>query len=187
MTYPTVFSDSFDRADANPIGGSYLKVPHFNNCQIVSNHLMGTSADYTASMVCHKSKTYKANQWNRATFGRIRDRVLYTDFGILGLRVNRKNGSGYYAHFFTDTVIFYYIDNTNFVWEFATASVFPSIMPGDLLEFNIVGSKLTAWSGGMIRLEANHDIIKTGVPAIGMISTHEIVVADNWNTGNIII
>jgi hypothetical protein len=39
----------------------------------------------------------------------------------------------------------------------------------------------------MIRLEANHDIIKTGVPAIGMISTHEIVVADNWNTGNIII
>lgn len=38
----TVFTDDFNRADANPIGGLWVGITSFNNLQIVSNEARGT-------------------------------------------------------------------------------------------------------------------------------------------------
>lgn len=175
-TQGTGFSDNFNRADANPIGGNWTTPPAYVNAmKIVSNAAYGTSTSPNMAFWNHDS--FNADQWSQATV------VGNTYLNGPAVRINGTTGNCY-ALLVTSTngLRLYAISSGSY---YPLTSIYAISTPlGSVLKISVTGSSITCYLNGthIADLDTTDTGITSGQPGITSYSSSPGV--DDWSAGN---
>ena len=168
----TTFSDSFSRADANPMsspvsGGTWTSgTTSWGNCRIVSNQLHGTSGALV-SFARMATPTFSANQKMTVTIA-----ATGIAQGPMVRTTSSSNGSGYYAQIGADNVslgLYKVTDgggNGSYTQIGSTYTLSGAIQIGDTIELGVSGTTLTVKHNGTTRITQTDADYSTGQPGV---------------------
>jgi hypothetical protein len=171
------FTDNFNRADANPIGGNWTTVPGsgaFGTMQIVSNQLQGGTSGDNAAYV--NSDTPPNDQYSKIA---IQTLAGGDDSGPMA-RVDTTTGDCYMidydgtnAALFEFTGAAHNLIGTNIPW---------TLVAGDIFEIRCVGTTISLWINGVQKDSVTNSLHTAG--RAGVFTHASGSVMDNFESGD---
>ena len=179
--------DAFQRADVNPLDGSWANIPiaTYANAQLVSHTV--ESATASKGMAVANTNTFVADQWTQATVSSV---SAGSYIGLM-LRASTVANTWYRAYWVSS--------NLRIIMDRTVAGVFGAVADsasnngfsgtisvGDVLTFCIIGSTLSFYQNGNLLCTAVDANIASGKPGIFMQPNGAVgnAALTNWKGGS---
>ncbi len=167
-------TDSFARANVNPIAGNWTTFFGLSPCQIIDNNLAGT-ADSTSNTVYWNANSFNANQFAECTFSNL------TDSGVC-CRMDTVAGTFYWLGVYADHIALFFRDGGG-TYNNIGGSISDTWSAGKLYRLECFGTSIRTYIDGVLQ----HDIVDSSCTAgrVGVRMYYDVDRMNYWKAGNL--
>lgn len=178
-------SDSFGRADANPIGANWSTISGVPALQIVSNQIEDTTTggSVTAREI-YSAISWPNDQYSQCTLVHLNSGS--TSYGGVCVRQSTGADTGYYSIAGSAGDPNVYIARQLAGVHTNLASAAYTFSPGDVLYFSAVGTTLTVKINGVTKVTFTDTNIASGSAGLAVYAGSSVgdSIVDNWSGGS---
>jgi PKD repeat protein len=174
----SVFTDDFNRADANPIGGNWTTAPGCRDMQIISNGLFAT-VDNSFNCAYWNANAFTGNQYSQVRVGFAEP----SKGPAVRIQTGAVQQNFYYAKI-DNTVSISIKKNVNGSFSTIGASfTVPALQSTDIIKLSAVGTTLELFVNGVSQGTRTDSDFTSGVP--GIWNFQVLSPLDDWEGGSL--
>lgn len=167
-------TDNFNRTNANPMDGTWLKVTGTSDVQLISD-AAGPVTSGWAKIIRAASETWPSDQYSQAT-------ITSTNLGWRGIFVRFTVGNSGYAVHFDETT--YYINRIDSGTETTLGSSgFWTAAVSNIIKLSVTGDNVSLYRNGSLVASRTDNTHSSGSPGFGFYDAVDNQRMDDWGGG----